>query len=473
MPRHRERTTQKASWGADSLAKAIKSIKEGAKSIRQAAKCFGIPYTTLNERLKLDDQKKPAFGRPPVMNRTQEKELFEQTVLLSELFYGVTTTQLRKFAFSYAEKMNLNHSFNKEDRLAGKDWLEGFLKRNPGIPLRRPRKNRSTVDEKEVKMFFDNLEGAMERYKFPPDRVYNMDETGINTVQMSSTVLAEKSALHITVVCGMSASGSFVPPMFIYPRQKLTKEMKKNGPAGSSYHRSKTGWINEELFVVWLQHFVNFSKPDLANPVLLVLDNDSSHISLESHEICRKTGIVLVSLPPSTSHRMQPLDVALFAPLKDRFYEACRVWMSDHPGEKISTEEISGLFNTAFVGVATRQNAVSAFRKTGMYPADPDAFNREDLSPGLKDEECDNQTSSPESCGVFEPQSTTSPGSFRSFQVCDVASSGLGEPSCSQEVALCQKAKEVERNGKISCVVLDCSQHKASEKKFKKSKMET
>jgi hypothetical protein len=126
------------------------------------------------------------------MNRTQEKELFEQTVLLSELFYGVTTTQLRKFAFSYAEKMNLNHSFNKEDRLAGKDWLEGFLKRNPGIPLRRSRKNRSTVDEKEVKMFFDNLEGAMERYKFPPDRVYNMDETGINTVQMSSRVLAEK-----------------------------------------------------------------------------------------------------------------------------------------------------------------------------------------------------------------------------------------------------------------------------------------
>jgi hypothetical protein len=44
------------------------------------------------------------------------------------------------------------HNFCKETKLAGRDWLEGFSRRNPGISLRRPQAtsiNRITAFNKE------------------------------------------------------------------------------------------------------------------------------------------------------------------------------------------------------------------------------------------------------------------------------------------------------------------------------------
>jgi hypothetical protein len=59
---------------------------------------------------------------------------------------------------------------------------------------------------------------------------------------------------NVTVVCD-ERKWLFTPPMFICPRQRLSNSMKRHGPAGSSYQCSKTGWINEELFLLCLQHF--------------------------------------------------------------------------------------------------------------------------------------------------------------------------------------------------------------------------
>ncbi|KAJ8891372.1 hypothetical protein PR048_010888 [Dryococelus australis] len=169
MPQYRD-GTQKASCNADTLAAYVKSIQDGKKSILQAARYYGIPYSTLHDRLK--------------------------------------------------------SAFNKD----------------------------------EVKHFYGNLEGLMAKYKFSPDKISTVDETGINTVQNPGQILAKKvekragttvsweRGRNVIAVCAMSASGSFTPPMFICPRQRLSKIMKRDGPPSSSYQCSKSGWINEELF---------------------------------------------------------------------------------------------------------------------------------------------------------------------------------------------------------------------------------
>lgn len=48
----------------------------------------------------------------------------------------------------------------------------------------------------------------------------------------------------------MSASGSYIPSMFIYPRQRMSAQLSKDGPDEAIYHCSKNGWTNENLFVV-------------------------------------------------------------------------------------------------------------------------------------------------------------------------------------------------------------------------------
>jgi hypothetical protein len=50
----------------------------------------------------------------------------------------MTQSELRRLAFEIAERSGIQNNLNKNERLAGMDWLNGFLKRNPRISLRKP-----------------------------------------------------------------------------------------------------------------------------------------------------------------------------------------------------------------------------------------------------------------------------------------------------------------------------------------------
>lgn len=94
----------------------------------------------------------------------------------------------------------------------------------------------------------------------------------------------------------------------LYPR-RLYFHAKKNEYFGSLYKCSDNGWINEDLFYQWLKHFTGHATPTIEEPVLLILDNHASHTSLAVYEHCKENNIHMLSLPPHTLHRMQPLDI--------------------------------------------------------------------------------------------------------------------------------------------------------------------
>ena len=51
MPKVRVRTTEKASWSSNNLENALQLINSGS-SIRNAAKTIGIPFSSLQKRVK-------------------------------------------------------------------------------------------------------------------------------------------------------------------------------------------------------------------------------------------------------------------------------------------------------------------------------------------------------------------------------------------------------------------------------------
>ena len=102
----------------------------------------------------------------------------------------------------------------------------------------------------------------------------------------------------------------------------MTPHISTGGPVDAIYHRSSNGWINENLFLVWLQHYQIYAKSSKDEPCLLILDHHVSHISLESYESCKEHGTVMLSLPPHTSNRMQQLDVTFYVILK-KAYKKC------------------------------------------------------------------------------------------------------------------------------------------------------
>lgn len=156
-------------------------------SIRKAAKTYNIPFSTLQERLKTNNFQPPALGRPSIFTSQQESEMAKHIINLANLFYGLTPLQLRTVAFEFAENNKIKHNFNQQLNLAGVDWFYNFVRQNLTVTVRKPEAisiSRITAFNKtEVLLFFQNLGELMLKFKFCPTRVYNMDETGITTVQ--------------------------------------------------------------------------------------------------------------------------------------------------------------------------------------------------------------------------------------------------------------------------------------------------
>ena len=68
-----------------------------------------------------------------------EKELFNHIVYIEKSLNGLCTKDVRKLAYEIAESTGIRHSFSKETKMAGKEWLRrGFLTRYPNLSIREP-----------------------------------------------------------------------------------------------------------------------------------------------------------------------------------------------------------------------------------------------------------------------------------------------------------------------------------------------
>lgn len=389
MARNYKRKTE-TKYQIENLRHAVADVQSKKLTLGQAATKYSVPKTTLFKQLKQNKFKEPKKGRHCVFNKEQEDQLTKYILDCCKSFYGITPNTLRKIAFRFAENNNLKHNFNRNTQLAGKDWYYGFMSRHPSISLRTPEAtslNRITAfNETEVKLFFDQLISIQTKTNIPGHRIFNIDETGITTVHKNYKILAPKGVKQIakatsgergvttTVVCAVSASGIYVPPMFIFKRKRMNELLLKGCNSDMIATVSDSGWINESIFLDYLRHFISFVKPTKEDPVLLILDNHESHISLGAYELFREHNLHVLSLPPHVSHKMQPLDLTIFSSLKMAYNKECELYMVNHPGKRISQYEVVELFTKAYNNIASISKAVSGFKTAGIHPIDPDKF---------------------------------------------------------------------------------------------------
>nr|CAD7261764.1 unnamed protein product [Timema shepardi] len=108
----------------------------------------------------------------------------------------------------------------------------------------------------------------------------------------------------------------------------------------------------------------------------------------------RENNVRLLSLPSHCTHRLQPLDVAVFKSINSFYDQAVSTWLSQHPGRIVTEKEIPELFAIAYGKGATIRNAQSGFKKTGIHPFNPHAFSEEDFIAAelTANPECNNNT---------------------------------------------------------------------------------
>ncbi|KAF0705195.1 tigger transposable element-derived protein 6-like, partial [Aphis craccivora] len=279
--------------------------------------------------------------------------------------FGLTKLQCQKLVFDFAENNGIAHRFNKEAKIAGQEWLKKFMC-NFGFSCRTPEST------------------SVGRLIINTQQIYNVDESGLSTVptrqpkvisplgtKRVAKVSSGERGKNVTIVCGMSSSGNYIPPFFIFPRKRMRPEFMTGSPPGSQGIAHECGWMTNDNFILYLNHFVKYAKPSVDNPILLILDNHASHRSLESLEaitFCRLNFITMLGFPPHTTHKLQPLDVAFFGPLKSYYNQVCDNFMVSHAGHIITEALIGQLFGEAYSKAATLRTALNGFKACGIEP---------------------------------------------------------------------------------------------------------
>jgi hypothetical protein len=267
MMRNRKRKTTWGTIPGEAMENAAKRVSAG-ECLRKVAKDASIPKSTLQRyvaKLKTESARfTPNYSVNKVLSDEEERLLCEYLLRASKHHHGLTSKEARELAYEYAvsNKKKIPAGWH-ESKCATYDWLYGFMKRNPTLSIRSPEAtslSRSTSFNKtNVSAFFGNLKEVLEQHQYQPGRIFNVDETGLTTVQKPPKVIAAKGAKQVgqitsaergvlvTMVGCINAQGTFIPPFLVFPRVHFKQHMIQGSPPGAVGVANPSGWITKDF----------------------------------------------------------------------------------------------------------------------------------------------------------------------------------------------------------------------------------
>jgi len=165
---------------------------------------------------------------------------------------------------------------------------------------------------------------------------YTLEKEGVKEVLLKITG-CEK--LHLTVMLAALAGGRTLPPLLILKRKTLPKS--KSFPMDVIVRAQEKGWMMEELMLEWLK-IVWVRRPGafLNQPSMLVLDAFKGHLTDSVKNQLSKMKTELVVIPGGMTSVLQPIDVSINKPFKERLRQHYLTWIADPALELTETGKI-------------------------------------------------------------------------------------------------------------------------------------
>lgn len=388
------------SYSRDDLQLAIKEVKEGTKTTRGAAIHYNIPRSTLRHYISgtrgqkgIVSSNNHGGGGRTALRKEEEEELAAGLKIMEKWGYGLSKSEVLDIVQNYVITNELKTRFY--NGRPGNEWFLSFSKRH-GLSIKKPQ-GMEYVRQKQTNPFvifgfYDILEKTIKELNLQgkPDMIFNCDETSfcsdpnktkvVGAVGAKSTrIISSAGRENTSVLICCSASGKKLMPLCIFKGLNVLETwISTDIQNRMAYAASKRGWMDSDIFYNWFEKCFLTSIP-IERPILLIYDGHVSHISLKLIKKAKQNGIVILKLPPHTTHLLQPLDVAVFKSLKSKWDKDLCKWQRSNPRKRLPKRQFVDLLNKVYNDVPT-SIIIKGFEKTGIYNAGLGGPNREVIS---------------------------------------------------------------------------------------------
>jgi hypothetical protein len=356
-----------------------------------------VPLTTLYYRAHGRPSKEEKAQRQQYLTIEEEKALVSFLLLMSDLGQPVRIKYIPSLAFSVARQRS-NVTTDNPIKPPGKNWARAFEKRNPELKARRVR----SIDWKrhgnniyvKITHWFEVIGRVVQDPAILPENVYNMDETGVMLSMLGSVkVLVGKDdprdyrgagvkRTMVTAIECISANGRSLLPLIIWPASTHRSNWTTYETPGWHYAHSENGYNDSKISLEWLKRVFDPQTKERANqkPRVLICDGFGTHETLEILEYCFENNIILCRLPSHTSHKLQPCDVGVFAPLKTAYRdEVERLYRGGL--DTVGKEHFTSLYKPARERALTKRNITAGWAASGLFPFNPERVLRDTPKP--------------------------------------------------------------------------------------------
>jgi 4-hydroxybenzoate polyprenyltransferase len=367
-----------------SIHAAIQDLKNGVfTSERAAARAYGVPRSTLKDRLRGSTNRIASHEFQQRLSREQEEYLADWIIELDREGNAPSHARVREMASRILRQSGDTQSL-------GKEWIKHFRQRNPRVNTCIGK----TIDSKRIEgtqpeklqAFYNLFSSVRDRFNIQTEDMWNMDEHGIaqgvcednrrvlGEVKKGKTLVqAAEKGEWVTILECISAAGQYLKPLVIFKGKALQSSWFKEGEVPDwLYTTSENGWTSNKIGVQWLIHvFLPQTIPRNGRHRLLLMDGYCSHLSIDFLWTCKQNNVHLVFLPAHSSHVLQSLDLGVYSPLKTRYRTLLEPLASFDDSSPLKKQNFVLAYNQAREAVLTPICVRNGWKTAGIVPFNP------------------------------------------------------------------------------------------------------
>jgi flagellar biosynthesis GTPase FlhF len=178
----------------------------------------------------------------------------------------------------------------------------------------------------------------------------------------------------------VNESGEAILAFYIFQEKRFCKNYIEHCEAGATMAMQPHAWMTSYLFSAWISHFLESVRklggisPEHCHR--FILDGHNSHVTLEVVMEAKRVGLDLLTLPSHTSHALQPLDVSVFKPFKQHFWEYRDFWTSRNLNQPATKQTLAQWVALSLNKALSERNIRSGFAATRIFPFDRHAVDK-------------------------------------------------------------------------------------------------